>query len=141
MNYLLDTNVISELVAKHPGAGVIAWVRSVDEEQLYLSVITIGEIKKGIEKLPASPRKDELNLWLANDLLKRFEHRLLPVDVDGMLVWGELTARLERSGRILPAIDGLIAALALAGNFTLVTRNMDDFAGTGVQLFNPWEGT
>src|SRR3989304_7013856 len=111
MNYVLDTNVISELVAKRPNANLLDWVQSVDEERLYLSVITIGEIKKGIEKLPASPRKDELNAWLVNDLLQRFEHRLGMVDVDVMLAWGEMTARLERNGPIMPAIDSLIAAL------------------------------
>ena len=139
MNYLLDTNVISELVAKHPNANVLEWVRSLDEECLYLSVITIGEIKKGIEKLPASTRKDELNAWLVNDLLKRFERRLVMVDVDVMLAWGELTARLERNGRIMPAMDSLIAALAWVGNLTLVTRNTDDFDGVGINLMNPWE--
>ncbi len=139
MNYLLDTNVISELVAKRPKASVLKWVRSVEEESLYLSVITIGEIKKGIEKLPASPRKDELNAWLVNDLLKRFERRLVMVDVDVMLAWGELTARLERNGRIMPAMDSLIAALALVGNMTLVTRNTNDFDGAGINLVNPWD--
>jgi tRNA(fMet)-specific endonuclease VapC len=139
MNYLLDTNVISELVAKHPKATVLEWVRSIDEESLYLSVITIGEIKKGIEKLPASARKEELSAWLVNDLLKRFERRLVMVDVDVMLAWGELTARLERNGRMMPSIDALIAALALVGNFTLVTRNTGDFDGVGINLVNPWE--
>jgi tRNA(fMet)-specific endonuclease VapC len=137
MNYLLDTNVISELVAKHPKATVLEWVRSI--ESLYLSVITIGEIKKGIEKLPASARKEELSAWLVNDLLKRFERRLVMVDVDVMLAWGELTARLERNGRMMPSIDALIAALALVGNFTLVTRNTGDFDGVGINLVNPWE--
>jgi tRNA(fMet)-specific endonuclease VapC len=139
MNYLLDTNVISELVAKRPNANVLKWVRSVDEERLFLSVITIGEIKKGIEKLPASTRKDELEAWLVNDLLARFERRLVMVDVEVMLAWGELTAHLERDGRIMPAIDSLIAALAVAGDFTLVTRNTDDFDDTGVCLLNPWQ--
>jgi tRNA(fMet)-specific endonuclease VapC len=139
MNYLLDTIVISELVAKRPDAKVIEWVRSIDEERLYLSVITIGEIKKGIEKLPASARKAELSSWLVNDLLARFERRLVVLDVDVMLAWGELTARLERDKQMMPAIDSLIAALAWAGNFTLVTRNTGDFDGAGIDLLNPWE--
>ncbi len=139
MNYLLDTNVISELVAKRPKPSVLEWVRSVEEESLYLSVITIGEIKKGIEKLPDSPRKDELNEWLMVDLLKRFERRLVTVDVEVMLAWGELTARLERNGRVISAMDSLIAALALVGNLTLVTRNINDFDGTGISLVNPWQ--
>jgi predicted nucleic acid-binding protein len=139
MNYLLDTNVVSELVAKHPNDNVLEWVRSLDEECLYLSVITIGEIKKGIEKMPVSPRKDKLNGWLVNDLLKRFEHRLVIIDVDVMLAWGELTARLERNRRMMPSMDALIVALSLVGNLTLVTRNTDDFNGAGINLLNPWE--
>ena len=139
MNYLLDTNVVSELVAKHPNENVLQWVQSVEEGCLYLSVITIGEIKKGIEKLPASPRKDELNAWLVNDMLDRFGHRLVVVDVEIMLGWGDLMARLERNGRVMPAMDSLVAALARAGDFTLVTRNTTDFEGVGIDLLNPWE--
>jgi tRNA(fMet)-specific endonuclease VapC len=139
MNYLLDTNVISELAARQPNPGVIAWIQSVDENRLYLSAITIGEIKKGVEKLPTSARKETLQSWLANDLLQRFEYRILAIDTDVMLIWGELTARLESNGRVLPAIDSLIAALALSGDFTLVTRNTADFDGTGVKVLNPWQ--
>jgi tRNA(fMet)-specific endonuclease VapC len=139
MNYLLDTNVISELVARQPNPNVTAWIQSIDENFLHLSVITIGEIKKGVEKLPDSARKEALQEWLAHDLVQRFERRLLAIDADVMLIWGELTAQLEGSGRVLPAMDSLIAALALSGDFTLVTRNTGDFDGTGVKTFNPWQ--
>jgi len=138
MNYLLDTNAISELVAKHPDQNVLGWVQGVDELLLNLSVITIGEIKKGIEKLPASPRKQELADWLEQDLLERFRDRIVPLDIHVLLCWGELAARLEISGKPMPAIDSLIAATALQGDYVLVTRNTADFEYTGVRTLNPW---
>ncbi|HYP38901.1 MAG TPA: type II toxin-antitoxin system VapC family toxin [Chloroflexia bacterium] len=139
MKYLLDTNVISELVARRPSQPVLQWIDALDADSLYLSVITIGELRKGIEKLPNSPRKNALSAWLADDLLVRFGGRVLSVDVDVMLTWGELTGRMERSGRRLPAIDSLIAALAIHHNCSLVTRNEDDFKDTGVTVLNPWK--
>jgi predicted nucleic acid-binding protein len=139
MKYLLDTNVISELVAKQPSAKVIQWIDSIDDTQAYLSVITIGEIKKGIEKLPDSPRKELLRKWLDHDLMARFANRILSIDVDIMLTWGKLTATLERKGRKLPAMDSLVAAVALYGQFTLATRNEDDFKDTGIAIVNPWK--
>ena len=138
MRYLLDTCVISELVARQPNPRVVAWVDAVEESRLYLSVVTIGEIRRGIAKLPDSPRKERLNRWLEEDLLLRFSGRIVPIDVGVMLTWGELVARLERTGRVLPAMDSLVAAIALHGEFTLVTRNVRDFEGTGVQIVNPW---
>ena len=138
MNYLLDTNAISELVAKHPDQNVLGWVQGVDELLLNLSVITIGEIKKGIEKLPASPRKQELADWLEQDLLERFRDRIVPLDIHVLLCWGELAARLEISGKPMPAIDSLIAATALQGDYVLVTRNTADFEYIGVRTLNPW---
>ena len=139
MRFLLDTCVISELVAMQPDPDVVQWVDGIDEERLYLSAITIGEIKKGIERLPDSRRRSTLVEWLEGDLLIRFEDRILPIDTRVMLVWGELTADLEQKGRTMPAIDSLIAAIALQGGLSLVTRNEDDFANSGVALINPWE--
>ena len=118
---------------------MVAWVDAVGETQLYLSVITIGEIRRGIAKLPSSPRKERLNGWLEEELLLRFAGRIVPIDIDVMLTWGDPVARLERTGRVLPAVDSLVAAIALHGGFTLVTRNVRDFEGTGVQIVNPWE--
>ena len=139
MRFLLDTCVISELVAKQPDPGVVRWVDSIDEERLYLSAVTIGEIKKGIERLSNSRRKSALSGWLDDDLLIRFKDKILPIDTPVMLVWGELAADLEKQGKKMPAIDSLIAAIALHGRLSLVTRNEDDFANSGVAVINPWE--
>lgn len=139
MKYLLDTNVISELVAKQPLAKVINWLDNTDDNLIYLSVITIGEIKKGIERLPDSKRKTMLRTWLSDELLLRFQGRILPLDTAVMLTWGNLTATLEKKGRKLPAMDSLVAAIALQGQFVLVTRNEADFADTGVTILNPWQ--
>jgi toxin FitB len=135
MKYLLDTNVISELVAKKPNSQVLAWLDSLDPDDVYLSVITIGEICKGIEKLPASKRKSALLTWLKDDLLVRFSDHILLLDVAAMLTWGKLTGAAKRP---LPAMDSLIAAIALHYNCSLATRNEDDFKDTGVALINPW---
>ncbi|MCS7061988.1 MAG: type II toxin-antitoxin system VapC family toxin [Anaerolineae bacterium] len=135
----MDTNVISELVAKQPNQRVIEWLDDLDPDSIYLSVITIGELRKGIEKLPDSPRRDKLFDWLVNELLVRFQDRILALDVDVMLTWGKLVGRLEQSGRRLSAIDSLIAALALARSCSLVTRNEADFKGVGLKIINPWQ--
>lgn len=138
MNYVLDTNVISELVAREPNQQVVEWVDRLDPETVYLSVITIGELRNGIEKLAPSRRKDQLAHWLTNDLLLRFAGKIVDITPRVMLVWGELTGRLERDGKTMPAIDSLIAASVLAGEFTLVTRNENDFLSAGIPIVNPW---
>jgi tRNA(fMet)-specific endonuclease VapC len=139
VNYILDTNVISELIAKQPNAQVIDWIDQLDPRTVYLTVITIGEIREGIEKLPASTRKETLTDWLETDLLLRFHGKILALTTDVMLVWGELTGRLEIEGKPLSAIDSLIAAIALHGQYTLITRNGRDFQYTGVSVINPWK--
>jgi tRNA(fMet)-specific endonuclease VapC len=139
MNYLLDTNVISELIAREPNQNVVDWIDSLDPETVSLSVITIGELRKGIEKLVASRRKDQLTVWLENDLLLRFADKIVAITTDVMLVWGDLTGRLERDGKPIAAIDSLLAATALQGKYTLVTRNEEDFQHTGVSIINPWK--
>lgn len=138
MTYLLDTCLISKLVAKQPNQQVLDWLDAQVPEILYLSVITIGEIAKGISKLTASKRKESLTTWLNETLPNRFEHRILSIDVSTMLLWGNLVGQLESWGRPLPVMDSLIAAIALQNSLSLVTRNENDFAGTGVVIVNPW---
>ncbi len=139
MKALLDTCVISELVSKKPNPKVVEFVDSLDAEDVYLSVITIGEIVKGIEKLPSSKRRSELQAWLNDDLLVRFEGNVVPLDIDIMAEWGRITARLEFAGKTMPAIDSLIAATVLERKMTLVTRNVSDFEDTNAEIVNPWE--
>ncbi len=138
MRYLLDTNVISELIARQPNPKVLAWLDALEPEAVYLSVITIGEIRKGIEKLQPSKRKEAIKAWLETDLLLRFQGQIVEITVETMLVWGELVARLERQGQPMGAIDSLLAASALQGAFLLATRNGADFEHTGVTVVNPW---
>ncbi|TFH35991.1 MAG: type II toxin-antitoxin system VapC family toxin [Anaerolineales bacterium] len=140
MNYILDTNVISELVATEPDAEVITWIDSIDPESVFLSVITIGELKKGIEKLPSSKRKQDLTTWLQEDLLVRFHDRILSLDIPVLLSWGVLIADLEKKGKPLPAIDSLLAATAAETGFTLATRNVAHFKSSGIAVINPWAG-
>ena len=138
MTYLLDTCLISELVAKQPNQKVLDWVDAQVPETLYLSVITIGEIARGICKLTPSKRKESLTTWLNETLPNRFENRILTIDVSTMVLWGNLICQLEQNGRPLPAMDSLIAAIALQHSLSLVTRNEKDFAGTGLIIVNPW---
>jgi tRNA(fMet)-specific endonuclease VapC len=139
MKYLLDTCVISELVARNPSDKVVEWIDKINSEQTYLSVVTIGEIQKGIQKLPDSQQKETLQEWLAYDLPDRFHERILPIDTEVMLTWGRLVGNLELQGRKMAAIDSLIAAIAQHGGLTLVTRNEDDFKHAGIPLVNPWK--
>ena len=138
MKYLLDTCVISELVAKRPDSKVTAWIDSIDSENAFLSAITLGEIRKGIEKLPDSDRKSTLQAWLRDELSIMFSGRVLPIDTPVALRWGELAGALESRGKKMAAIDSLIAATALHHHCRLVTRNEDDFKHSGVALLNPW---
>jgi toxin FitB len=139
MNYLLDTCVISELVSKRPESKVINWIDSILDTHLYLSVITIGEIRKGVEKLPDSKRKTLIRSWLEDQLLIRFHSRIVPIDTDLILTWGQLVGMLEATGKQMAAIDSLIAATALHNRFTLVTRNVEDFKNAGILILNPWK--
>jgi len=136
--YRLDTCAISEVVVKQPHPNVLNWFTNQPPETVYLSVITIGELTKGIQKMPISRRRADLEAWLAWDILVQFQQRIVDLDLNTMVLWGELTGRLEPQGRMLPTMDSLIAAVALQNSLTLVTRNEKDFAGTGVTIFNPW---
>lgn len=135
MSYLIDTNVLSELRRKTPDPDVVAWFSQRPSTTLYLSVLTLGEIRKGIETVADPLRRQSLIDWLETDLPSFFIGRIL--DVDGAVAdrWGRLIAA---AGRPLPAIDSLLAATALEHDLVLVTRNSKDFAGLPVQVFNPW---
>ncbi|WP_322793297.1 type II toxin-antitoxin system VapC family toxin [Bellilinea sp.] len=141
MSYLLDTCVISEFTRRQPHPKVIDWLSETDEELLYLSVLSIGEIQHGIERLENSLRKEELHTWLVEEMIPRFDGRILVLDTPTMIQWGSLVARLERQGHKMPSMDSLIAATALTHDLVLVTRNVADFHRCGVELFNPWEAS
>lgn len=140
MTYLLDTNLLSESIAPQPNKGVIAWLKATPVMESYISAITIGEIKRGIARLPDShSRKNQLDRWLEKDVMVSFRGRVLTIDAAVMLAWGELTANLDRIGRTLPLLDSLIAAQAVYYQLILVTRNEKDFHGTDLTVIDPWE--
>ena len=137
-DYLLDTNVVSELVRPNPDANVIAWVRAGDETSYYLSVLTFGEIRRGIEGLPQDPRRERLRLWLEIDLTDRFKGRILDVDRRVAEIWGMIRARGAAASVQLPSIDTLIAATAERHGMVVATRNLRDFAFASVAAVSPW---
>jgi len=136
--FLLDTNVISELVKRQPEPKVTAWISSIDEELLHLSVLTFGEIRKGINSLPSTTQRSALESWLDRDLAARFFGRILPVDQKVADRWGRLAAEAATTKKALPVIDGLLAATALHHSLTIVTRNSRDIESTRVPVLNPW---
>ena len=138
MKYLLDTCVISEIIKTHANENVISWLQSQDENDLYLSVLSFGEIEKGIEKLSDGSKKQTLRSWLEDDLKQRFAGRIIDIDLDIALKWGEVQAMSELKGKSMPAIDGLIAISGLVSNCTVVTRNTRDMAQSSAILLNPW---
>ncbi|MGO9126195.1 MAG: type II toxin-antitoxin system VapC family toxin [Terriglobales bacterium] len=136
--FLLDTNVISELARRKPEPRVTRWIDQTEETLLYLSVLTVGEIRKGITSLPHSARRIALEAWLDHDLALRFADRILTVDQSVADRWGRIAGSGAAKKTPLPVIDGLLAATALHHNLTLVTRNTRDIAATGVAAFDPW---
>lgn len=136
--YLLDTNCISEVLRPNPEPRVLSWLEGTDERLLHLSVLTLGEIRKGVASLPQSKRRRRLESWLELELQARFSGRVLPIDAGIADRWGILTADARKKGVGLATIDGLLAATALHFNLTLVSRNVNDFAGTPVLLLDPW---
>jgi len=138
MSFLLDTNVVSEWVRPHPNAGVVAWLARADEDRIFLSVITLAELRYGIERMAAGLRQRRLDEWLRNELPPRFEGRILSIDNSIADVWGKVVARREAVGRPISAQDAFIAATAEIHGLTLVTRNAQDFKPTLKALVNPW---
>jgi predicted nucleic acid-binding protein len=139
--YLLDTNVVSELVKPSPDARVAAWIRATDETDMHLSVLTFAEIRYGIEKLPQGTRRERLRRWMDTNLADRFEGRILGVDRAIGELWGVIMARGFAVSVRLPVMDTLLAATAEHHGMTMVTRNTRDFARAGVATLDPWSGS
>ena len=136
MSYLIDTNVLSELRRKEADAQVVAWMQARPRQSLYLSVLSLGEIRKGIEGVADAAFRQTLTDWLEVELPNYFVGRLLYIDAQVADRWGRVQAG---AGRTLPVIDGLLTATALQHDLTLVTRNTKDFEGLGVRIINPWQ--
>ncbi len=138
MKYLLDTCVLSELIKPKPNKKVIKWIAQQRETNLYVSVLTFGELHKIIEKADNIVTKQHLQLWVKNDLYTRFQSRIIPIDLKVANKWGEVQAQTEKTGKPLPSIDGLIAVSGLVNDCIVVTRNTSDMENSTAVLFNPW---
>ncbi len=139
MKYLLDTCLVSEMSRKRPDPNVAKWLVDCDEEQTFLSVLTVGEIQKGIAKLNDMKRKAALQAWLDSQLRIRFGGRILAITEEIAQTWGHMQGEAEAKGVAIPTVDGLIGATAVAHNLTVVTRNVADIEKTGAKILNPWE--
>jgi predicted nucleic acid-binding protein len=139
MGYLLDTCTISEMIAVRPNANVLDWFQARDERDLYLSIITLGEIEKGIYQLPVSKKRVRLEAWLFDKLVPGFSGRVLNIDRKLVTTWAKMTAGLKTQGLARPSFDSLLEATALEHDLILITRNVRDFKGSSVTILNPWE--
>lgn len=138
MSFLLDTNVISESAKPRPDRGVLDWLAAAIEDQLFLSVVSLAELRHGIERLDKGKRRTALDLWLTQELPARFGDRLLSIDKVTADLWGRVIARGQAAGRPIGAMDAFLAATAEQHQLTLVTRNTSDFVTIGTRVFNPW---
>ncbi len=138
MSYLLDTNVLSEMAKPPINEGVASFLSGVEEDELYLSLVTLAELRYGIERLAAGAKRSWLERWYEEDLLRRFERRVFLMDGLAAAEWGRIKSRGERSGRPISDRDAWIAAIAIIHGLTVVTRNVNDFSGYGGELLNPW---
>lgn len=141
MAFLLDTNVVSETVRAKPEARVLAWLQAQTPTELFLAAQTIGELVRGARKVKNQARREDFETWIERDLAGQFEGRVLPFDGPAAVLWGRLMGDGDRAGRTLAAADAQIAAVAIRHDLTLVTRNVRDFRGFGMAVFNPWEQT
>ena len=139
MNYLLDTCTLSELMKRIPEKKVVNWIDGCPEDTLYISVLTLGEIQKGISKSTDPHKKHRLQTWLDADLRERFSGRVLSIDSDVALAWGQILGECSSRGIAIQTIDGLLGATAIVHNLTVVTRKTGDIEKTGARLLNPWE--
>jgi toxin FitB len=140
VSFLVDTNVISEVAKPHPSPQVMAFLHETDEDRLFISVITLGELRRGVALKTGGRLKSALDAWLRGDLLERFSGRIVDITIPVADLWGELMADAKQRGIALHAMDGFLAATARVHNQTLVTRNVKDFAPFGLPLVNPWDG-
>ena len=138
MNFLLDTNLISEWLKPEPNTGVVAWTAAADEDRLFISVVTLAELRHGIDRLATGRRRERLNSWLQHDLPERFGDRVLPVTRDVADVWGRIVAKCEALGRPFGVLDAFIAATAHVHDLAVVTRNESDFESATAIVVNPW---
>ena len=139
MKFLLDTCVFSEFIRKKPCSHLMHWMSTKDEAELYLSVLTLGELQQGISKLVDSKRKLALQRWLDDDVTKRFDNKIISINKDIVDRWGRLRGAGMKQGKNFPVIDSLLAATAITHGMTIVTRNVDDLKATGVTIRNPWQ--
>ena len=138
MRFLLDTNAISEWVKPQPNPGLIAWTEGIDEDRIFISVVTLAELRYGVDRLPAGAKRKRLDLWLRDELPLRFEARILPIDGAVADTCGRVIARCEAAGRPIEAMDAFIAAAAEAHNLTLVTHNVSNFKASLKSILDPW---
>jgi len=138
LNFLVDTNVLSEATKARPDVRVARWLEVSPAHALFVSVISIAEIRKGVLLLPSGKRRGKLERWLDSDLRPAFAGRLLTLGEQEMNAWAELQASAEKAGRRIPVIDSLLAATARCHGLTIATRNVDDFRHCGVPVINPW---
>jgi toxin FitB len=138
MKFLVDTNVVSEWVKLRPDSGVVDWMTQVDEDRVFISVISLAELRRGIERMPDGNRRSRLDEWLREELPQRFERRVLLVDHAVAEAWGRIVARCEMAGRPISTMDGFIAATAEVHDMALVTRNVSDFEFSVREVVNPW---
>ena len=138
MTFLLDTAVVSEWVKPRPNQGVVTWLAKVDEDRVFISVVTLAELRYGVERLAAGSRRSRLEEWLRNELPLRFEGRVLSIDPVIADCWGQVVARAEAAGRPIGAMDAWLAATVEVRRMTLVTRNTSDFEVSLKQIVNPW---
>jgi len=140
MKYLLDTPLLAELVRARPDDWVSRWMDAYDDEEIYLSLLTIGEIVKSIESESEPERRAELHRWLEEDLMVRFHGRIIPINQQVILEWGRMSAEAEARGKPLSAMDGMIAATVRAHQLVLITYNREIFAEAGIEVSDPWRG-
>ena len=138
MNFLLDTNLISEWIKPEPNTGVVNWTAEADEDRLFISVVTIAELRHGIDRLALGRRRERLNSWLQHDLPGRFGDRILPITRGVADVWGRIVTKCEALGRPIGVMDAFIAATAHIHELAVVTRSESDFESATANVVNPW---